>query len=134
MWQPVQSLLRLALAAWTSIYQVKLPAKILFLHVEPSFFLSSEGSSIHPFPRIPARSTAVLAPDFRFAERGEVLDDLPGFHAPGLRDTQRGRVHLVLELLDDKVFTIHGAARLEREVEDAVAQAVGHHAADDFGL
>ena len=96
-----------SLAAWTSIYQVKLPAKILFLHVEPSFFLSRQGFFNS---RLRVRSTAVLALDFGFAERGEMLDDLPEFHASGLRDTQRGRVHLVLELLDDKVLAVHSAA------------------------
>lgn len=87
------------LAAWTSIYQVKLPAKILFLHVEPSFFLSSD-----------IVSTAVLALDFRLTERGEMLDDLAGFHAAGLRDAQGGGVHLILELLDHEIFAVHGAA------------------------
>src|SRR3981081_2470340 len=88
------------LAAWTSIYQVKLPAKILFLHVEPSFFLSSRMFSN-------VLSAYAFALDFRLAERCKMLDDLPRFHASGLRDAKRGRVHFVPELLDHEVLSVH---------------------------
>src|SRR6202012_5892662 len=108
---------------WTQIYQVKLPPKILFLHVEPSFFLFKDSSFAHFFTL-----------DFRLAESGEALHDLAGLHASRLCDAERGGVHVVLELLDDEIPAVHRATRLQREIENAVAEAVRHHAAHHLRL